>query len=247
MLPYLIHAGRFTLPTFGALAALGLMLALFLSQWTAVRAGVDPERLWDAGVFAVVTAFVLSRVLLVVAHAGSFAAFPALLLTVPSLTAPGLLLSVAATAAWMRWKGVDLLRALDAWAPCATLVWAFLALGHLAEGSDPGMESRWGVRLPGETLKTHPVALYACVVALVLTGLAMRGLAMRVAKRRARPGEVAGWTLVAAGVSQFFLSFLRLPGMDGGGGLDVLQWVSLGMVAAGAAILATTVSIAAGR
>ena len=80
-----------------------------------------------------------------------------LLLTVPSLTASGLLAAAVATALWLLWKRIPLLRALDAWAPCATLVWCFLALGHYAEGSDPGLAAR-------------PVALYTAAVALLPYG-----------------------------------------------------------------------------
>ena len=60
MFPTLFHFGHVSLPTFGALAALGLMLALWLSERTAGLAGVDAAKLWDAGIFAVIAAFCLS-------------------------------------------------------------------------------------------------------------------------------------------------------------------------------------------
>ncbi len=232
MYPILLHAGNFYLPTFGALAALGLMLALALSQRTARTAKVDPDRLWDAGLFAVLAAFVASRLLLVVEHLRSFVAFPLLLLAVPSLAPSGLLLTAVATFLWLRARRIPWRRALDAWAPCATLVWAFLALGHFAEGSDPGLQSRFGLPLPGSTMRLAPVALYACALAVLLT------LAACVCLRRGRPaGETAGLTLAAAGCGQFFLSFLRQPGVEAGAGLDTLQIVSLGLVVAGACLV----------
>ena len=151
MLPFLVHFGHLSLPTFGVLAAVGLLVGLGLSERTAGRAGVPAEKLWDAGLFAVIAAFVLSRVLLVVGNLKTFAAYPLLLLAVPSLTATGVLLTGVATFLWLRWKGVDVGRAVEAWAPCATVVWGFLALGHFAEGSDAGMATGlpWGVRMAG--------------------------------------------------------------------------------------------------
>ena len=235
MYPTLLHLGHLSLPTFGALAAFGLMFALILSEHTAQLVQVDPAKLWNAGIFAVVSAFVLSRVLLAIAYWKSFRAFPILLLTVPSLTPIALLLTVFATSAWLWFHRVPLLGALNAWAPCGMVVWMCLALGHFAEGSDPGMPTRlpWGVApMPGEALRVHPVALYAAVLALALALSAYSLL-----KRGIR--TTAGWTLIAAGVGQFLLSFLRQPGAVGPGGLETLQWVAVGMIGAGCALVLT--------
>jgi phosphatidylglycerol:prolipoprotein diacylglycerol transferase len=215
------------LPTFGVLAAMGLMLALGLSQYTAALAGVDPDELWDAGLFAVLAAFVLSRVLLVTANLRTFMSYPMLLLAVPSLTATGLLLTVIATLVWLHFKRIPLLPALDAWAPCATLVWAFLALGHFAEDSDPGMPAAlpWGVTMPGDMVRSHPVGLYAALVAAVMSA------ALYAMLKRRRGG--AALALIGAGVAQFLLSFVRVPGLQSVAGLDALQVVALGMIVVG--------------
>ncbi len=245
MYPTLFHFGHLSLPTFGALAALGLILALLLSERSAPLAGVAPAKLWDAGLFAVLAAFVLSRLLLAVAYFETFRRFPLLLLTVPSLTATGLLLTAIATALWLRLKGIPLLRALDAWAPCGALVWAALALGHFAEGSDPGLATvlPWGLPpLPGDALRLHPVALYAALAATVVTFGAFRLL-----KRRAASGTTAGWTLVVAGLAQFLLSFLRQPGGEAALGLDALEWVSVGLMAVGCGLVARTMFVGEGQ
>ena len=171
-------------------------------------------------------AFVLSRLLLVVGNWKTFVAFPLLLLAVPSLTAPGLLLTGIMTLVWLWWRQIDLRRALEAWAPCATLVWSFLALGHFAEGSDPGMATGlpWGMRMPGLAEPTHPVGLYVCLVAWGLTVLVVR---------RVGRGDAAATALLGAGAAQFLISFVRQPGMEELLGLDVLEWVAVGMMVAG--------------
>jgi len=223
--PSLFHIGHLTLPTFGALAAVGLMLALALSQRTARIRNLNPEKLWDAGLFAILAAFVLSRALLVATHFAAFQKFPILLLAVPSLTPFGLLFTAIATFLWLYFKRIPILPALDAWAPCATLVWTFLALGHFAELSDPGLPTTlpWGVRPPGESIPLHPVAIYAAIFALLLTIAAYRKLN-------------AAQTLIAAGTGQFLLSFLRQPDVETIAGLDALQFVALGMIVAGCLI-----------
>lgn len=221
MYPTLFHFGNLYLPTFGVLAALGLMLALFLSERSAARAGAVPATLWEAGIFAVLAAFLLSRLLLIATHFSTFRAYPVSLLAVPSLTATGLLLTAIATGIWLYFKQVNLLRALDAWAPCAALVWAFLALGHFAEGSDPGMPTA----LPWHV---HPVALYVAVIA----GLLATASWVFLGKSKA-PGTTAAFTLAAAGLAQFLLTFVRVPGEQSLFGLDLLQVVALGILLAG--------------
>jgi phosphatidylglycerol:prolipoprotein diacylglycerol transferase len=217
--PILLHIGNIYLPTFGVLAAAGLLCALLLSERAAKLADLDPTKLWNAGLFAVIAAFVFSRAILVTQHWRSFVQFPILLLAVPSLTAPGLLLTLIATFLWLRSRQIPLRSALDAWAPCATLAWAFLALGHFAEGSDPGLALHSGWR--------HPVALYSAAFAALLTIVAYLRL-----RHRERPGELAAAALMSAGLGQFFLCFVRTPGVQLLG-MDALEWVALAMVLAG--------------
>ena len=230
MFPTLFNFGHLSLPTFGALAAVGIMLALALSERTAVLAQVDPAKLWDAGIFTVVAAFLLSRLLLLIAYWKTFAAFPILLLTVPSLTAGGLLLTAIASTVFLRFKRVPLLSAFDAWAPSATVLWASLALGHFAEGSDAGSPTTlpWGLpTLPGASVHRHPVALYLAVIALLLA------LASRELLRRKLPaGITAGCTVLAAGLAQFLATFVRQPASTTYNGLEPMQWLGLAMMLA---------------
>ena len=111
----------------------------------------------------------------------------------------------------------------------------FLALGHFAEGSDPGMPTTlpWGVRaMAGDAMRLHPVALYVAVIAAVLAVIAYAAL-----KRGQPAGAVAGWTLAWAGGAQFLLTFVRQPGAMAAGGLELLQCVALAMLVAGVALV----------
>ena len=178
MHPYLFHIGHLLLPTYGLLVAGGIIAALWLSLRTSAQVDLSPDSLWSAGLFTVLSAFLLSRLLLILFNLHSFLAYPILLLTVPSLTPIGILLTALAALAYLRIKRIPLRPALDAWAPCATLLWAFLALGHLAEGSDPGLPttSRLLILLPMVPKSEHPVSLYAALCALVLTVLLLLNL-----------------------------------------------------------------------
>lgn len=208
------------------------MAGLALSLRTAVSAGLSPDRLWNAGLFVLLSAFVLSRVLLIVLYLHAFLTYPILLLAVPSLTPLGILLTGIVTVLYLRVRRLPLLTTLDAWAPCATLIWAFLALGHFAEGSDPGLVTSlpWGRAMIAGGIPLHPVALYAAIVAVLLTAVLLLHLL-----RRRRRGDTAAFALAAVGIAQFLLTFLRQPDPSVetlGNLLDPIQWVAIGMIVA---------------
>jgi phosphatidylglycerol---prolipoprotein diacylglyceryl transferase len=224
--PYLLHTGHLLLPTFGVLAAIGLMAALSLSLRTAPTVGLSPDKLWDAGLFTLLSAFILSRLLLIAASPHSFLQYPVLLLMLPSLNATGIILTAIAAGIYLRLHHLPLLGTLDAWSPCATLIWAFLALGHFAEGSDAGLPTTlpWGTRIPPDTTPLHPVALYAALAAAILTVILYRRL-----QTRPRPGATVTLALAATGAIQFLLTFFRQP-YPADSLLDPIQWISLGMI-----------------
>jgi phosphatidylglycerol:prolipoprotein diacylglycerol transferase len=236
--PYLLHSGHLLLPTFGVLAALGLMAALTLSLRTAAIVGLHPDSIWNAGLFTLLSAFALSRILLIATNLHNFLAYPILLLTVPSLTATGILLTLLATLIYLRIRHLPLLDTLDAWSAPASLIWAFLALGHFAEGSDAGLPTTlpWGMRIPPGNIPLHPVALYVAIAVAILTPLLLRQL-----KHRRQPGDTVALALAAAGIIQFLITFLRQPYPYTTTStyilLDPIQWIALGMIVAAAVIL----------
>ncbi len=235
MHPILFHLGRQPVPTFAVLAVFGLMVALALSERTAKPAGLLPERLLDAAQFAAIAAFVITRILLIAANWKAFLAAPMFLLVFPSLTPLGMLLTTVATILWLRSKDLSVLSVFDAWAPCATLLWCFLALGHFAEGSDPGLPTAlpWGLPMNGHKVALHPVAVYAAIIAA--------GLTLYLLRRLQRHSSAAPQGLILTGLGQFFLSFAREPGFPAPLDLDSLQWVALSMIVVGGLLIPNTI------
>lgn len=242
MHPNLLHLGHLTLPTFGVLAAVGLVAALGLSLRTARTLALDPDRVWNAGLFTVLAAFLLSRLLLVATNFPSFRAYPILLLMVPSLTPLGLALTAVATLVYLWCRQLPFRRMLDAWAAPATLLWAFLALGHFAEASDPGLPARHHLGLPptpGSPLRLYPVSLLAAIIALLITANLLRHLHR---SGPAAPGSTAALALATIGLAQFLLTFLRQPFLyqpPFTSILDPIQWLALGMIVAGTLLFLT--------
>jgi phosphatidylglycerol:prolipoprotein diacylglycerol transferase len=228
--------GPFWVSVYGLFAAAGLIAALLLSQRTARLAGLVAQELWDASLFAIVAAFVISRLLLIVRDPQALLSVPMKVLALPSFTYGGMALTALAVAAYLKWKRLPVLAVLDAWAPCAALLAAALSLGHFFEGTDAGMPTRlpWSVHVPGLG-RVQPVQIYGVAGSLVLFAVLMRMLQRRL--RAGMAGVVAGVALVAGGGIAFLIDMLTQPAESGGAWLDPGQWIALGAMVVGTLML----------
>ncbi len=230
-----LSLGRLHLPVYGLAAAIGLMAAMALGQRSARLARLEPNAMWDTGMFAVLAAFFLSRVLLVLENVPMFVSAPALVLELPSISTGGLAVAALLTARYARRRGMPLLRLLDAAAPCALLLMASLSAGSMAGGTREGMPTRMPWAVSSSFGRVHPLELYSAAGLLALAGWAL----WRV-PRTQLPGETAAWALALYGMLRCLLDFFRLPQeLYGASLLDGEQWRGLEIFGVGAVLLLT--------
>ena len=230
------------IPAYAAIAVAGMIAALWLSLRTAPLRALEPEALWDAGVFAIAAAFVLSRLLglalFVVVEHGQFTLSLRDVLSFSSISYLSLLVAAIPVILWLRWKRLPLLRVMDAWAPCAALLWSALSLADAASGSGGGLPTRlpWGIHTTSYPagVRVHPVAIYTAAAALTLCG------ALFMLLRRTRDlGRVAAIAFLSSGTILFLLDMLRVPEEPLSHTLlDVSQWIALAAIVFGACLLA---------
>ncbi len=226
-----LQLGPLHLPYFGLVVALGLLAALTLAEGCARWATLNPAAVWNAGIVAVIAAFVISRLLLILFNLHSFFAYPLLMLALPSLTSTGEVLTGLFMVWYLRRRAMPLLSTLDVAAPAGALLWAFVSLGRIVEGTRDGMPTAlpWGVGDP-RLGAVHPVELYALILGAALCGLLLASL-----RRRAYAGQTAGLGLLAGGLALFFLDFMTLPSdILTHAWIDPAQMLALPMVIAGA-------------
>jgi phosphatidylglycerol---prolipoprotein diacylglyceryl transferase len=229
-----LSLGRLQLPVFGLFAAAGLMAALALGLRTARLAGIDRDALWDTGMVAILSAFVLSRALLVVENLRIFLQYPLLVLELPSITTAGLLLTAIVSFAYLRHRRLPLLRTLDAAAPCAALLAAALGFGRVADGTREGMPTAAHWAIASALGQVHPVELYSAI-----TWLGLCATLLWLLSRRPHAGETVAYGLALGGLLLFVLDFYHLPGeLFGNAWLDKTQWQGLACMMAGCAMLA---------
>jgi len=219
-----VRLGPLRVSGYGLCAAVGLVAALGLSLRTARRVGLEPVEIWDAGLFGLGAAFVISRALLVVRDPHAFRMYPMLVMALPSFTYLGMALTAVAVLVYVRVRRLRLLAVMDAWAPCGAVLGAALCLGHLVEGTDAGMPWGFGGRL-------LPVQVVGAVVALGLALLLLREL-----KRHAL-GFVGGLGLVVGGLAAFVMDMVTQPVQSGEGWLESGQWIAIGVMIVGVVVL----------
>jgi phosphatidylglycerol:prolipoprotein diacylglycerol transferase len=229
------------IPAYAVIAIAGMLAALWLSLHTAPHSGLPPEKLWDAGIFAIVAAFVISRVMdfllfLVIEHGQNTLSFRELL-SFSSISYLSLLVTAIPVMLWLRRKHLPLLRVMDAWAPCGVLLWVSLALAELLSGSGLGLPTHlpWGIRTADASsgLRVHPVAAYSALVALALCAALMHLI-----RRMHSPGRIAGVALIVSGIATFLLDMLRMPQQPlAHTWLDASQWISLAGIGLGSCLL----------
>jgi phosphatidylglycerol:prolipoprotein diacylglycerol transferase len=254
--PVLFHIGSLLIPSYGASAAVGVLLALFLAQRTARSAGVAPPLVWNLCIVALFVALAGSRLLLVALNFTALRLHPAWLVGLAMIHHPVLAAFAAgigglAALIYGRWQRMPLWATADAVAAPLALGLAFEQLGALMAGSGYGVEagsgwaSRWAVtctnplaaRWSGVPLGValHPVQAYAALAFLTLAALLLAWL-----PQQRHPGDTAGLFLLGAGVAIYFTEFWRDPEGRGtllGGALDGPQAAAVPMVVAAALLL----------
>jgi phosphatidylglycerol:prolipoprotein diacylglycerol transferase len=250
--PVLFHIGSLLIPSYGAVSALGVLLALLLAQRTARIANVSGPQVWNLCVIGLFAALAAERLLLVAANWSDLRRHPTWMLGLamihhPLLASVGAVAGVGSAAAYARWKRLPMASTADALAAPLALGLAFEQLGALLAGSGYGTDAtvRWAItytdvlaaRWSGTPLGVplHPVQAYAALAFLTLS----ISLLLWLPERR-RQGDVAGLWMLGAGVVLFITELWRDTEGRGTvlyGALDGPQIAAILFVMAGAFVL----------
>ncbi|KAA6455872.1 prolipoprotein diacylglyceryl transferase [Acidobacteria bacterium AB60] len=219
--PVLFHLGALYIPSYGAMAALGVLFALALAQRNARSAGIAPHQIWNLCVLALFGALVASRLLLIVMNWRDLLRHPLWLLGLatihhPLLAAAGGLIGVLIAGVYARWQRLSIANTADVLAAPLALAFACEQFGALLAGSGfgKGAQVPWAItytnplayRWSGAPLgiPLHPVQGYTALAFLTLAVLLMVWLPVR---RQA--GDVAGVGLMGGGVGLYATEFWR--------------------------------------
>ena len=240
MLPLIDLYPGWTVNAYAFFMSWAFAIAFLLAMRRAMRAGLDEDRVLTLLIGILVGSLAGARACFVWEAWEYFARDP---LQIPLLWRGGLSFygglvgGVGAAVALAARQGMGVGATLDLLTPFLALGHAIGRLGCLYHGCCFGRITGGPLGVvftngPADHLARHPTQAYECVA---LVGLYLAMLALHDNRVITRPGRLTGCYLVAYGVLRFLLENLR-DDMVGPvfGGLLRYQWVSVGVMVAGA-------------
>lgn len=227
----------------------GLAAGLLYTRWLATRVGLDPDWVWDAAPWIVLSAIVGARLYYVLLRADYFAQNPAeaINLRLGGMAFHGSLVAgIAAFIILARRDKQPVLAWTDIAMPGVALAQAVGRWGNWANQEAFGQPTTlpWGVIIdvahrPPQFVDSptfHPTFLYESVFNLA-NALLLGGLALRVRSSRVlRHGDILGIYLITYGVARYFIERIRTDSLYIGP-LPAAFWLSWLLVAAGLLVL----------
>ena len=221
MFPQLFHLGRFSLPTYGVMAALGLIIGLWVIVYCARRRGMNVDKTWNLGLLAILSAIIGAKLLLVVIDWKYYTEHWRDIFSLNTLQAGGvfeggLLAAIVMSAWYIRRNHMPVLATCDVFAPGVALGHGIGRIGCFAAGCCYGKPTGlpWGVTFTNPLaayysqtplgVPLHPTQLYE-----MLVEFANFTVLMWLLRHKKFDGQVIGAYLFLYGVARYFLEFLR--------------------------------------
>ena len=233
MYPELLHIGPVTIHSFGVMMALAFLTAGMVTHWRLRTMGEDPEIVYSLLIGAIVGGIVGAKIHYLILHPSEF--------KVASFSGAGLVwyggllggfLGVYLVAHFIHAPKAAL---ADAVAPGLALAYSVGRIGCFLNGDDYGHPTSlpWGIAFPKGSpptaVRVHPTQLYEVLASAVIFVL----LVWVISPRMRRVGGLMFAYMILAGIERFLVEFVRTnkPVLLG---LTQQQWISIGLVAAGA-------------
>jgi phosphatidylglycerol---prolipoprotein diacylglyceryl transferase len=248
MHPVLFHFGPIVVYTYGVLVAVGVLTGLWYARRQAPRAGLDPVKTWNLGIYAILMALLLAKVWLVFSDWSDYAAHPRDILSLATIQSGGdfyggVVGAILTVVIYTYIYRMPLLPVLDTFSAALPIGHAIGRLGCFAAGCCYGKPTTvaWGVMFSNPTaaevagtplgVRLHPTQLYEAA-AEFLNFLILIG----VGKRQRFKGQLLGTYLLLYGFERGTIEFFRGdPGrtMMFHDSFSLMQVVSVGLILTG--------------
>ena len=172
--PILFKIGPMPIYSYGALLALGFLLASFILWRHSREAGFDEEKVMDYFIVSSLVAFVTARITHIITHWPAYTVDLSRifnLINYPGLTELGAYLGgfVCYFIKIKKEKRV-ISQHFDILALSVSFFTVFVSLGCFLNGCLQGLQTNWvvGIRGPDDLFRRHPVALYGFILTLII-------------------------------------------------------------------------------
>jgi phosphatidylglycerol:prolipoprotein diacylglycerol transferase len=202
-----LQLGPFVLPTYPLALILAGWLTLAVAARAAKHLGLDPDHLYNAGLYGFIAAVIGGRLAHVLVYWQAYRAQPLEIFgfnTTAFLLWPAVIAGLFVAGLYIYRRRLPLMLMLDAFAPGLLVGLAVAAAGAFLAGRNPGAASTlpWAVEQWG--IRRHPVQLYE---ALAL--LAVAALVWSMIRRGARSGTPFLAALAGYGLAIWLVEAFR--------------------------------------
>ena len=249
MVPKLISIGKFFVPTYGTLVALGFLLGLWITLRLARRAKLPIEPVTNLAIYCALAGLVGAKLFMILFDFREYWADPKSLFSLSTLQAAGVyqggfLLALLTAILYMRHNHLPAWATCDVFAPGLAAGQAIGRLGCFAAGCCWGTacDRPWAVTFKNVEaheltsvplgIPLHPAQLYE-----VLADALNFAILYWMSGRSHRSGSIIAWYLVLYSSARFAIEFFRFHEQGLHFGLSLTQWISLATLAAGVALL----------
>jgi phosphatidylglycerol---prolipoprotein diacylglyceryl transferase len=249
MFPKLISIGHFFVPTYGTLVAIGFLMGLWVTVRLARRSKLPVEPVTNLAIYCALAGLAGAKLFMVLFDFkeywdGSRKLFSLETLQAAGVYQGGFLLALLTAVLYIRHNHLPGLQTVDVFAPGIAIGQAIGRIGCFAAGCCWGVECHlpWAVtfhnpeawNLTGVPLAIplHPAQIYESLADWLIFGFLYWAIS-----RPHTPGAILGWYLALYSTARFVIEFYRFHEQGLHMGLSYTQWISLGTLLAGVALL----------
>ncbi len=251
MHPVLFQVGSLTVYTYGVLAAAGFLIGLWYAYRQAPRTGLDPNKIWNLGIYGILIALASSKIWLIFSAWDYYRANPGQIFSIQTFESAGtfyggILGGIVWVILYTRFQRMPFLSVLDVSAAPVALGHGIGRIGCFVAGCCYGKPTTlpWGVtftspvaeRIAGTPLNVplHPTQLYEAA-AEFLNFLIL----LLLGARQRFTGQLIGAYFILYGIERGTIEFFRGdPGrtLMFHGAISLMQIVSVALIITGASL-----------
>ena len=233
MYPVLFEIGPLKVYSYGLMMAIGILAAIFAARKMAPKIGIDPEKITDMAIFAVLGGLIGSYVNFVISYDWSkFQADPLGVLRFWEgglVFLGGLIGGTIFAILFIRRHKWPLWEVADICAVSVPLAYGFGRIGCFLAGCCYGTscELPWAITFPGHLTACHPTQLYS-----MLLGFGLAAFAYFFRNKRRFAGQSFLFYLFFYGLGRGIIEFFRINPTVFGTSITVAQFTGLVLIVA---------------